>query len=382
MKIQLHTFLLFICSVPTVAHSQSIFDSHPSKSLYLPVVPSNESLFSLNPAAIQTTGNRFAGYGLRKNLSAKYVDVQDTPITTTTTMKEESFGAAGQFDLGAGAAAGVSMERYFGKMNYEFSDSSRALTEAQNLQSLSAKMLIDLAPGLRLGLALRWLTERNEILGNRNSDESGDRVTYSANLIGNGGGVFYATSNWSLGAAYYPAARGKSDILYEQRIVTESGLALVDIVYEMSKHSLGVGLERSVHKRDERAVSVVSEDGDRDINLDGISVDKNAFPVSKIHAIFNFTVNPQLRIRGGLTRRDHEWVFDNSKVPGDNSSADKYSWNEFKIGVGYTAQFDLQAGMSMGSWSSTLTSSSGSRAVRDQYSGSVKSMFIQGGQKF
>ncbi len=383
MRKGLTTFLkIILLSASPTALSQAFYDISPVKSLYSPNQGDGNLVFSLNPAVVSPTNNRVGGYSLNRQNGSVYTDVGEIEEKTTTKLKESFYGGMALFDLGAGAAVGISLERSHTRATYEITDTRQELEESMATQTIGGRMLIDVATGLRIGLALRWMTERGDVLGSSGSNNMGDRVTYSGNLIGHGGGFSFALNQWRIGAAYYPAVRGKSEILYEQRIITEPGVAIADGALKVGKHMIGIGLERSIHRRDERAVSVVSEDGDRDISLDGISPDKSALPVSKMHLGFDASLLPNVMFKMGITRHETEWIFDGTKAPGDRDDADRFNWNEYKVGGRLLAPYDIEAGIQSGTMSSHLTSKSGRGVEGDTYTGSTRSYYVTGGLKF
>jgi hypothetical protein len=387
MLLSTRTLLLVITMMCWVFSSrltaQSFYSPSSEQVLYSPLEgTSTDTAPVLNPAAMVFTGNRATGYMLRTARASTYESANDQRTKTKTTLAEEGYGASALFDLGAGMSAGASYSRLYSKADISQPDFRLIPYEIQATQTISGRLVIEVAVGLKVGILLRWINQDANIMGNINSSPTEDRIQYKAHLIGHGAGFNYQNDRFRLGGVYIPAARGKAEIIYEQRIITEPGVALFDAGYKVDNWAVGLATERTVHRRDERAVTVLSEDGNRNVTLDGASPDRNALSVSAYHASVEYKLAPIWVVRAGVTLREKEMVFDGTRVPGDIKNADRYNQNELKACLAYTGRFEVMAGFQTSSFSKTLTAQSGAIQNGAIYSGNNKVTFLSIGSKF
>lgn len=377
------TALLVIGSlVASIASAQAFYETAPTRKLYIPSQGGDLHLFNVNPAVIETTNRKAGAYVLQNREVSTFTATDDVRTTTKTKLTQDAYGATMMFDLGAGTAVGLTMERIFSRADMEISTIARVPYELMDTQTIMAQILIDLAPGLRAGLALRWQHEQADIMGNAGASITDDRIHYKGSLIGHGGGVSYTNDKVRIGAAYYPAARGKSEVLSEQRIITEPGIAILDGIYRIEKHAIGLGVERAIHKRDERSEQIPSEDGNRTVTLNGISPIKNVFPINAYHLGGDYILNTQWGLRFGLVQRTSEFIFDDLSLPSSDGGGDKMTAREWKVGLRLLAPFEMMAGYSASSYSATLTEKSGRSRSGATFEGSSRNMFLSGGIKF
>lgn len=363
--------------LPVSAFAQSFYGTMPSQEMYTPVERDDGQLFYLNPAVVQPTGTKLGGYLLRRERTSTLTLSDAT--STKTSRTENGFGAGAIFDLGAGAAAGITAEKTFSAATIDSGGTSRTKPiERMVTQTLTGRVLIDLATGLRVGLALRFMNEQGDILGSASANDSA-RIKYDGSLVGHGGGVQYAVDNFAIGAAYFPAARGKTEIISEERIITEPGVAVIDFRLKADKHVFGLGVERAVHKRDER-ITVTGESGQGSVALDGISPDKNTFAKQTFHGAFDWMITGTISVRGGLANHQRVWIFDSSSVPA-SSSGDSYSYNEWQAALHLMMPIDIVTGLRFDSYETKLSGQSGSARNNATYESGGRVLFVTASSK-
>ena len=364
--------------LPAQVFAQSFYGSMPTDEMYTPVERDDGQLFNLNPAVVNPAGTKVGGYLLRRERTSTLTLADST--STKTTLLENGFGAGAIFDLGAGAGAGITAEKNYSSATLDTGGNSRSkLTERMVMQTLTGRVLIDLAPGLRVGLALRFMNEVGDILGSANANDSA-RIKYDGSLVGHGGGFQYADDKFAVGATYFPAARGKTEIISEERIITEPGVAMIDFRLKVDKNVLGLGIERAVHKRDER-ITVTAESGQGNVALDGISPDKNSFATQTFHGAIDWMFTGTVGARGGIADHQRVWIFNNNSVPGDDSSADSYSYLEWQAALHIVMPVDVVAGLHFDSYSTTLSDHSGSSRNSAKYQSGGRVLFVTVGSK-
>ena len=365
-----------------MVYAQTFYSSMSTALMYMAGPGDDLQMFHLNPATPPTTNNRVGGYLLRHTHQTTFIAKDDSSTETKSDLLENGYGAGALFDLGAGTAAGITAEKFFAQNNVTVSTSNSKPVEHMDIQTFTGRINIELATGLRVGVALRFLGETGAILGSPNASVKSDVIRYSGNLIGHGAGLYYGINQFTVGGVYFPAARGKSEILSEERIIDEPGDVLVDGSAKFDVGTIGLGIERSVHKRDERAAQVLSEDGRRTLDLAGIGQDKNAFLTQTIHVGGEYKINPALGIRVNLAQHTREWVFDRSRVPGDSSDPDSFSYSDIKLAAHYNnQQYDVQGAYGVSNWSTVLSGRSGTTAG-SQYKGDERVIMVTAGAKF
>lgn len=364
------------------AAAQSFYQTMPMGQMYTPVQRDDGQLFNLNPATVNPAGSKAGGYVIRRERTSTFTATDSAATTTKTSLKEDGYGIGGMFDLGAGAGAGINAERQFSTAELTVDSSRTKMIEIIETKTLTGRVLIDLAPGLRVGLALRFMHEKGDILGAMSNNNESGRVKYDGSLVGHGGGVQYADDRFAIGAAYFPAARGKTEIISEERIITEPGLTLVDFKYKADKNNVfGLGLQRAVHRRDERAVSVPGENGRGTIALDGISPDKNSFATQTVHGAVEWGIAGNVALRVGAARHQREWIFNGNAVPGDKSDGDTYSYMEWQVALHILMQVDVTAGYYFDSYETKLSSRSGTARDGAKYQSGGRVLFLSAGGK-
>jgi hypothetical protein len=196
------------------------------------------------------------------------------------------------------------------------------------IDTVSGKAIIELAEGLKAALALRYIREDANMVGSLNGGQ--DRIQYNTALLGHGGGLHFTKDKFFSGATYYQAARGKATILEEERIVAEPGLAMIDGAYLFDQVKVGLGFERWVHKRDERAIQVEALDGRRAVQLNGVDQEKYVFPVQAYHFGLEVPLNQRLSLRLGFSQNENEFIFSDTEIPGDNEENPRVKFNNLR----------------------------------------------------
>ncbi len=360
----LFTIVAVLCGacivMPITTSAQEFYTPMIHSLMYTPLQGDDPHLQNLNPATTNTTGLKLGGYGLRNFRTTTFTDNDDSKTVTRASVKEEAYGAGALVDLGAGTAAGLNTDRAFTEADLFNSNSNNKPRELVSQQSLMGRVQIEVATGLRLGFALRYVSLNGDILGNFNSNNNRERVRYHGNLVGNGGGLQYTSGGLRLGSAYYPSSRGKSEILFEERIISDPGMALIDGSFANGPFTFGLGIQRWIHRRDERAVSVSSLDQQRTLRLDGLDWEKHVFPISAYHLGVEWKQQPNFGLRFSIIKKDSVFISDRHTAPTTVSGYDSTSELDYHIGVRYIyGIYDGILGASSWSRAKTLTNQSG-----------------------
>jgi len=305
----------------------------------------NDHAFLINPATSIPTNRRLeAGFG-RQTREVTITDTQAGQLADEQKLKssEDSFGVGLNSSLGAGAAAGVTMEKLFRINNNSITTSTDEPKEYFGTTHLAGRLALELNPGLTVGFVLRYLTEHVSMSGAFNIAES-ERIVYDATLYGYGGGVAYTNKVFSIGAAYLPPLTGKATILEEQRIVTEAGVMHASTNYRtQSKLDVGLAYHRPLHKRDDRDTTVTLASG-RTVSLRSIDPDQNLFLYDELMVGLGGPLTQAISLKVSGSMENHEFIFNNTDVPQGNGS-EKMKAYKGKAGLKMTSgSLNLEGG--------------------------------------
>lgn len=366
---KLTLYSLILLPVGSDAYAQSFYSPRSYRESYVPTEGLEEgNMIVSNPANSISTGV----YQIVSNkLSSKsdFSNKQNPGDSIKSQLSQDSYTGGVLSSMGAGMYAGFLIEKYFAKISTEDSGRNEVPYEMMTSEVVTGRVVIEVATDVTLGVQLRWSHQTGNILGNIDAPVEEQRIRYRGNLLGHGAGLSYKQPNYKIAAAYIPAERGKSEILSEQRIITEPGFVLIEGATKAGAFNLGAGFERAVHKRDERAVSVVSEDGFRSVELDGISPDKYAQPKLTYHLGCDGVVSPQINWTTGISLTDGRFIVDGQSSPDSNSDADPYRATDIKFGIDYLklGPVDLQARIKYRTLTGNLTSKSGNNLEGSTY---------------
>jgi hypothetical protein len=354
------------------SYAQEFYTPVTHGMMYTPLQGDDPHLFNLNPATNNTTGFKTGAYGLRHFRETTFTDNDDSKTETKGIAKEEAYGGGLLMDLGAGTAAGFNADRSFTTDEITRSSSNGKRNERMYQQSVMARVQVELATGLRVGLALRYVSLSGDVLGSFNSNNDRDRVRYHGNLLGNGGGIQYTNGAVRLGSAYFPASRGKSEILFEERIISDPGMALVDASYNTGSAVVAAGIQRWVHRRDERAANVDSIDQQRNLRLDGLDWERHVLPTTAYHLGVEVKAQSNLFVRASAAKKYSVFIMDNTTSPTTFNDYENTNELDYHLGVRYiSGNYDILAGGSSWRREKKLTDKSGEPGATYKASGTI-----------
>jgi hypothetical protein len=358
---------------------QEFYTSQPL-SLVHGAIPKGDWHFSdLNPALRTTKESRAGAYGVRHLRTTNLLANDDQKTETKAESKEEMYGLGAVGDLGAGMLAGLQCERVFTESKTTRSTSVTTAKDLMQQQAINGIVAIEIATGVRLGFLMRYVSLTADLAGGFNTGEI-YRVRYHGNLLGHGGGIYGNYGDFSGGMTYYPAIKGKSEIMFEERIVADPGLATADAAYRIGKHLVGASLIRWIHKRDERVATVTSVDGQRTLTLNGSDPEKNVFPILAYHVGLEFNLNGPVSLLAGISRKDSVYTTDIVATPISTEGFDAMTEQDLQAGIRYIhGTHDVFVGAYKFARSLTLTESSSQRGT--SYEASGLSMMASWGAK-
>jgi hypothetical protein len=132
-------------------------------------------------------------------------------------------------------------------------------------------------------------------------------------------------SQFGVAAQWTPPMRGKANILGEERLLSEPGLAGLALRGGPAAWQWGAYWHRWIHKRDDRADNT-STANNRTIVLSGMDFDSFLFPVWQLGLGGEAEVRSNLALGATLVREQGEFIFNADQVPGDNPDGQRVSF--------------------------------------------------------
>lgn len=294
--------------------------------------------FALNPAVFPPAAGTGAGsvqtdFGARRSFDESTISSGgDTREVQTSRTKIEAYGVAAQTDLGAGATAGLTIQREYTDAISENLTSGSRPQDLMHKDYLGAKLVIDLTTEVKVGLLLRLQTVSATVVGAFTSQRNS--FTYNGSLLGYGAGVNFSSGLLSVGAAYLPILRGKAEIMGEEKIVTEPGYALGEFSYGKEPWNVSAQYQRCIHKRDDRAQPTTNA-ADQGVSVMGVDIDHNLLCDFSYGLSVRSSINPQLYWQAGLMQENGQFIFNPDDIPEEEGSAPKVQNYRLRAAVGY-----------------------------------------------
>ncbi|MCX6127629.1 MAG: hypothetical protein NTX25_01025 [Proteobacteria bacterium] len=275
-------------------------------------------------AVLQLSRSVESGYVINPDNNSSKVNIKNAHL-------DRAIGA--QTALG-GAAAGFAVGEYSRKLSARSDGRNNELFEEFWTREYKIKFVIDLLPELRAGFSFRYQSLESDLLGSYNL-ASEDRSRYKATMSGYALGLSYHGPMYSVGAFTAPPLRGKMTVEGEQKIVTDPGIGGLDLSFMASDRlNLGLTAMKFYYKRDDRDDVATSPLDQRDILLRGLDLDQYYRKTMLINLGLDFAVTPIVGIKANFGQDSGVFLFDASKVPGDNKAAEtSVRCNELKFGV-------------------------------------------------
>jgi hypothetical protein len=282
-------------------------------------------LFTGNPAVVPTKGTTVGTMAHRDTKESEMKFDRDGGETRRTNRKDDMFGLAALADMGAGAALGVNVTQTWAELNSSSTNGNARPRELFATQTLAGRLLIDLTPDVRAGLFMRHQSQEARVTGNFNTEES---IVYKGSLMGYSAGLAaQVNSQFGLAAQWTPPMRGKSNIIGEERLLSEPGLAGLAVQGGPDDRRWGAYWHRWIHKRDDRADNTSTGGANnRPIVLSGMDFDSFLFPVWQLGLGGDMSVRPNLALGLTLVREQGEFIFNADQVPGDNPDGQRVSF--------------------------------------------------------
>jgi hypothetical protein len=371
---------LVLALLSTRGLAQEFYTPMPQSLMFDPIQGDDPFLFNVNPSSNATTGFKGGTYGLRQFRDTTLTADDDSDTITRSRAKQDVYAGQVMVDLGAGMSASIAAERSFTESKTSRTTATRTVRELMLQQTLTGRVEIDLAPGFRSGFIMRYVSLSGDLAGAFNASDA-YRVRYHGNMLGNGAGFTFVSGGLAAEMSYFPAVRGKSEIMFEERIITDPGMATAGLSYKAGPHTFGLALQRWVHKRDERAATVTSPDGQRTLTLNGLDPEKNVLPVAAYHLGLEFGLGAGRAVRASVAKKDSVWTTDAQTAPTTVSGYESLSELDQQLAVRLNfGRHDILVGANKFGRSKTLSSLAGSNQG-DRYEAYGYNMFATWGGK-
>lgn len=290
--------------------------------------------FQVNPAAIPTDRTIIGGLRLNRTEESRYLinpnNNAPAQIQHTTNKKDVAIGF--QIPLG-GAAFGLAGDEHSRQISGKSDQRNSDAFEEFWVRDYKMKFVVDLLPELRGAFTFRYQSHQADLLGGYGVGNN-DRTRYKGTMSGYSLGVNYRVKNISIGAFTAPPLRGKATIEGEQKIISDPGLGGLEVGITYSDRlSLGLSVLKWSYKHDDRDEDATSPEDQRDIFLRGVEMDQYFRKTLAIGIGAEFAILPVVGIKGSITKQEGVFLFDPTRVPGDNTDVEtKVTSNELRVG--------------------------------------------------
>jgi hypothetical protein len=290
--------------------------------------------FQVNPAAIPTDRTIIGGLRLVRTEESRYLinPNNNTPAQIKHTTNKKDVGLAFQIPLG-GAAFGLSGDEHSRQITGKSDQRNSEAFEEFWVRDYKMKFVVDLLPELRGAFTFRYQSHQADLLGGYGVGNN-DRTRYKGTMSAYSLGVNYKAQYGTIGLFTAPPLRGKATIEGEQKIISDPGLGGLELGWTFSDRlSLGLSVLKWSYKHDDRDEDATSPEDQRDIFLRGVEIDQYFRKTLAIGIGAEFAILPVVGIKGSITKQDGVFLFDPTRVPGDNKDVEtKITSNELRVG--------------------------------------------------
>jgi len=290
--------------------------------------------FQVNPAAIPTDRTIIGGLRLNRTEESRYLinPNNNNPASVQHTTNKKDVALGFQLPLG-GAAFGLSGDEHSRQVTGQSDQRNGEAFEEFWVRDYKMKFVVDLLPELRGAFTFRYQSQEADLLGGYGVNNN-DRTRYKGTMSGYSLGVNYRVRSVNIGAFTAPPLRGKAMIEGEQKIITDPGLGGLEVGVNYSDRlSIGISALKWSYKHDDRDEDTTSPEDQRDIFLRGIDIDQYFRKTLAVGLGVEFAILPVVGIKGSIVKQDGVYLFDPTRVPGDNGDVEtKITSNEIRIG--------------------------------------------------
>jgi hypothetical protein len=290
--------------------------------------------FQVNPAGVPTDRTIIGGLRLNRTEESRYLinPNNNSPAQIQHTSNKKDVAIGFQLPLG-GAAFGLSGDEHSRQVTAKSDQRNGEVFEEFWVRDYKMKFVVDLLPELRGAFTFRYQSHQADLLGGFGIGND-DRTRYKGTMSGYSIGANYRVKTLSIGAFTAPPLRGKATIEGEQKIISDPGLGGLELGLTYSDRlSLGLSALKWSYKHDDRDEDATSPENQRNIFLRGVEIDQYFRKTLAVGIGAEFAVLPVVGIKGSITRQEGVFLFDSTRVPGDDKDVEtKVVSNEIRIG--------------------------------------------------
>jgi hypothetical protein len=324
----------FLAVIPHSLAGPKNLSSPVQESLDLPGMNAHQQVWLLNPAAFSEKNHRL---GFLVGRAFRHTSLKDqNQNETESNSKQDSLGASGHLPLPDGLSVGASHDRHFEEITSSRTDRNREVRETYAQQNTRARLTLDLASQMKLGLVFRHLQYHHTILG---SFDTQTVTRVKGSLTGLGAGLNFDFTKFAVSLVYLQPMQGKTEILREEKRLVEPGMAQVGAnVSPNEKISVGASISRYFYRRDDLAEATTADDTNQTpIDLRGVDPSKYLFPFQDIGAGLNLKAGERVNLALVLGQTYLQAIDDVATLPDpNNESTERFTVNYFKLGVRFS----------------------------------------------
>lgn len=297
--------------------------------LYMPTDNAGPHLFMLNPAV-----------HLPKAAEVAYSDAYRLTVTKTRRdganelreIKNEiendarSIGFMNRVGggVGLGVIAGYDRMRVNTKDDTSFLYNDEYADESSVKKSVSVLFNMEITQGMRFGVSYRHVIVKNHIIGSTSAARS-NNVEMKGSLSGLTVGGYLGSGQLAFGLFYRLPARGKVDVLGEDKISSEEGLIGAGVQYDLSKEfRLGLSLLKWMYERDELAGTTTNM-REQTIRMNGLSTEANLRTTESIFVGADYSLTSTVTGRFALGYEQMLFIDDATTISSDESKRNFYT---------------------------------------------------------
>lgn len=293
------------------------------------------NIFHINAADVPTDKTILSGLRLSRVETSEYKlnPNNNNPTGVKQTVEKRDIGLGFQLPLG-GASFGLAADEHSRHVDGRTDARNSDVFEDFWVRDYKLKFVVDLLPELRGGFTFRYQSLEADLLGSYNLQNT-DHTRYKGTMSGYTLSTNYRTQNFAVGAFTAPPLRGKATIEGEQKIISDPGVGGLELSYvPADKFSLSLVAMKWTYKHDDRDDVTTSPEDQRNIFLRGLDMDQYWRKTQAIGLGTEYALTPVVGLKGSYVQQSAVFLFDGSKVPGDDKTAETtIRSNELRAGV-------------------------------------------------
>lgn len=277
-----------------------------------------------NPASgPEESGMHYAAVSLAGKTTYTRTSAGEAPFEQNTEW-ERDFYAAGYYGVSGTMAYNLQLQRLTRHDESRASQRNMFVTDIWRDSSIRGTANFQVHEQLRVGAGVRLLYIDDEITGNYYLSDL-ERTSFAGFLYAPEAGVVGKFAGFVFGLSYIFPARGKTEVHFENKIATRSGLIEGAVAGEFSGFGFGYINRRHMYKDGDLYDRTTYPNSDEtDISLLGTSFENNyRFPLQEHVVGVSFAMGEaaKLRVSGSCLVQEHNFSPGNN-LPGENDDPD------------------------------------------------------------